>query len=122
MSRIYSQEFRIELYKLDRNLPGVSLGIACVEANLPAKYVAPVLKVSRMTLYGWFRGSSMRKKKEPLVTALIRIIQQDKANGRLPAKSVADAKQWLRSVIDDQPEGEVNEKDSSNPMCSDDEQ
>jgi hypothetical protein len=121
MSRVYSQEFRIEIYKLDRNLPGVSLGIACLEANLPAKYVAPVLKVSRMTLYGWFRGSPMRKKKEVLVHALVRIIQQDKASGRLPAKSVADAKQWLRSVIEDQPEGDSNEKDPSGSLCGDDE-
>jgi len=104
MSRSYSQEFRIELYKLDRTLPGVSLGIACLEANLPAKYVAPVLKVSRMTLYSWFRGAPMRKKKEELVRALIRIIQQDRANGRLPAKSVLDAKQWLKSVVEDEPQ------------------
>lgn len=98
MSRSYSQDFRIELYKRDPSNLGVALGIACVEANLPAKYVAPALNVSRMTIHGWFRGSAIRLKNRQLVVALIRIIKEDKEKGILPAKSVADAKAWLRSV------------------------
>lgn len=99
MSRSYSQDFRLALYKLDSTKPGVALGIACVEANLPAKYVAPVLGVSRMSIHGWFRGTAIRKKHLETVQALIRIIQKDTEEGVLPARTVADAKAWLRSVI-----------------------
>lgn len=100
MSRSYSQEFRIELYKRDPSNLGVALGMACVEANLPAKYVAPVLNVSRMTIHSWFRGNSIRTDKREMVLALIRIIKKDTEKGVLPAKSVADAKAWLRSVVE----------------------
>ena len=98
MSRSYSQEFRLELYKKDQNNLGVQLGIACVEANLPAKYVAPALNVSRMTVHGWFRGNAIRNSNKQLVYALIKIIKEDTEQGILPAKTVAKAKAWLRSV------------------------
>ena len=101
MSRSYSQEFRLKLYRSDSNNLGVGLGVACVEANLPAKYVAPVLNVSRMTIHSWFRGTAIRAKKRDLVIALIKIIREDMAKGVLPAKSVADAKGWLRSVVEE---------------------
>ena len=101
MSRSYSQEFRLELYKGDTKSLGVALGVACVEANLPAKYVAPVLNVSRMTIHSWFRGSAIRHRHHKLVSALISIIREDMSKGVLPAKSVADAKGWLRSVIEE---------------------
>ena len=100
MSRSYSQEFRIELYRKDPSNLGVALGMACVEANLPAKYVAPVLDVSRMTIHGWFRGNPIRADKRKAVIALIRIINQDTKKEILPAKSVANAKAWLRSIIE----------------------
>lgn len=99
MSRSYSQEFRLALQKLDPDNPGVALGLACVEANLPAKYVAPALNVSRMTIHGWFRGNAIRSKNKKFVEAMIRIIKEDIEKGVLPAKSVADAKGWLRSVV-----------------------
>ena len=99
MSRSYSQEFRLALEKLDSTNPGVALGLACVEANLPAKYVAPVLEVSRMTIHGWFRGNAIRRKNKKLVEALTSIIKQDIEKGVLPAQTVADAKAWLRGVV-----------------------
>jgi hypothetical protein len=101
MSRSYSQEFRLKLYRSDTKSLGVALGVACVEANLPAKYVAPVLNVSRMTIHSWFRGSAIRHRHHKLVSALISIIREDMSKGVLPAKSVADAKGWLRSVIEE---------------------
>lgn len=101
MSRSYSQEFRLKLYRSDTKSLGVALGVACVEANLPAKYVAPVLNVSRMTIHSWFRGSAIRYRHHKLVSALISIIREDMSKGVLPAKSVADAKGWLRSVIEE---------------------
>ena len=100
MSRSYSQAFRLELYKGNPDNLGVALGIACVEANLPAKYVAPALNVSRMTIHGWFRGNAIRKSNKQLVAALIRIIKEDTEKGILPARSVANAKAWLRSVTE----------------------
>jgi hypothetical protein len=77
------------------------LGRECVEANLPAKYVAPVLNVSRMTVYSWFRGTAIRKSNRKLVVALINIIREDRNKGILPARSVAQAKAWLRSVSEE---------------------
>lgn len=99
MSRSYSQDFRIAIEKLDPFDPGVALGLACIEANLPAKYVAPVLNVSRMTVHGWFRGNAIRTKNKKMVEALTRIIREDMEKGILPAATVADAKAWLRSVV-----------------------
>jgi len=101
MSRSYSQDFRLALEKLDPDNPGVALGLACVEANLPAKYVAPVLNVSRMTIHGWFRGNAIRTKNLKLVKGLISIIKQDLQKGELPAATVVDAKAWLRSVVEE---------------------
>ena len=100
MSRSYSQEFVLELYKGNPTNLGVSLGIACVEANLPAKYVAGALNVSRMTIHGWFRGNAIRRSNQQFVLAFIRIVKEDKEKGMLPAKSVADAKAWLRSIVE----------------------
>lgn len=99
MSRNYSQEFLIEMYKADPTNLGIALARACVSANLPAKYVARVLGVTRMTVYGWFRGKPFRNKNKEMAQAFIRLVKQDMDVGRLPAKNVADAKLYLGEMI-----------------------
>ena len=100
MSRNYSQEFLIDMFKADPNNLGIALARACVNANLPAKYVAVALGVTRMTVYGWFRGKPFRNKNKEVAEAFIRLVKKDMEDGRLPAKNVADAKLYLGEMID----------------------
>lgn len=99
MSRNYSQEFLIQLFKDASGSLGVALARACVRANLPAKYVAVVLNTTRMTIHGWFRGKPIRAKKIETVKAFMRLLEKDTEAGRLPAKNVADAKVYLGEMI-----------------------
>lgn len=99
MSRSYSESFLVDMYKANPNKPGVALARACVEANLPAKYVAIVLGVTRMTVYAWFRGKPIRNKNSKTAEAFTRLVRDDLLSGRLPAKSVADAKAYLGEMI-----------------------
>lgn len=99
MSRNYSEAFLIEMYKGDPNDTGNALARACVNANLPAKYVAKVLGVTRMTVYGWFRGKPLRDKNRKMVEAFMRLVEEDTRQGRLPAKSVADSIAYLGEMI-----------------------
>ena len=49
MPRSYGDKFLVALKDGDPTRLGVKLGRVCVEANLPAAYVAKALDVSRMT-------------------------------------------------------------------------
>ena len=83
MPRTYSQELIDTVNKANPNYPGVALAKACIQANLPSKYVAVALKVTRMTLYSWFRGKPIRFKNQQIVvgatskTSLIYSQQRD---------------------------------------------
>lgn len=55
MSRRYTTDF-IEIVRAsDSESAGVALAKVCIEANLPAAYVAGILNVSRVTIHAWFR-------------------------------------------------------------------
>lgn len=99
MPRSYSQQFRLELYKANPEELGTKLAIACVEANLPAKYVAMVFKTSRMTIHSWFRGSPFKESKRKTIEAFVTLVRKDIADGRLPAKGIKDAKNYLEEMI-----------------------
>lgn len=99
MPRTYSESFLVDMYKADPSKPGVALARACVDANLPAKYVAVVLGVTRMAVYAWFRGKPIRTKNQRVVEAFTRLVREDLDNGLLPAKSIADAKTYLGEMI-----------------------
>lgn len=99
MSRTYSEEFLIELHKANPNRAGIALAHACVKAQLPAKYVAEALEVTRMTVYSWFRGQPIRHKNLLKVETLTDLIESDTAKGILPAKKVADAKTYLEEMV-----------------------
>ena len=79
---------------------GMRLGKACVEAQLPAVYVAQVLGVTRMTLHNWFRGGEIRKSRTDKIIVLLQLIQEDMAKGVLPAGNIADARAYLQEMCD----------------------
>ena len=99
MSRPYSQKFIDEVMSSDSRRVGVELAQQCIRANLPAKYVAKALGVSRATIHNWFRGSILRGKNEDMALAFIRLVKQDIENGALPAKSVKNAKDYISDMI-----------------------
>ena len=99
MSRTYSEAFLIELHKANPNRAGTALALACVRANLPAKYVANVLEVTRMTIFSWFRGKPIRFKNQQLVEVFTDLVESDTAKGLLPAKNTTHAKAYLEDMI-----------------------
>ena len=99
MPRSYSEPFLIELYKANPNRAGTALALACVKANIPAKYVAEALEVTRMTVFSWFRGKPIRHKNLLKVETLTDLIESDTAKGILPATSNAAAKAYIEEMI-----------------------
>jgi hypothetical protein len=99
MPRTYSEPFLIELYKANPNKTGTALALACVKANIPTKYVAEALGVSRMTVFSWFRGKPIRHKNMLKVEVLTDLIESDTAKGMLPAKNTAAAKTYIEEMI-----------------------
>lgn len=99
MARTYSQELIGEVNSRDPNNSGVALAQACIKANLPAKYVAVALSVSRMTVHSWFRGAPLREKNRRLVEVFTDLVESDTAKGLLPAKNMMEAKAYIEEMI-----------------------
>ena len=99
MPRTYSQQFIAGLDEANPNRAGIALAHACVEGNLPAKYVAFALEVTRMTVYSWFRGGHIRHKNLLKIEAITDLIESDTAKGILPAKNTAAAKAYLEDMV-----------------------
>jgi len=99
MSRPYSEAFLLELFRANPNRAGIALALACVKANLPAKYVAEALEVTRMTVFSWFRGKPIRHNNLLKVETLTDLIESDTAKGILPAKNTAAAKAYIEEMI-----------------------
>jgi len=100
MARSYSDKFLQEMYQADPHRAGVALAKACVSANLPAKYVAVVLNVTRMSIYSWFRGKPIRDKNQQAVEMFTCLVEGDLIRGKLPAKNLDEAKKYIEYVID----------------------
>jgi hypothetical protein len=99
MSRTYSEAFLIELHKANPHRAGTALALACVKANLPAKYVAIALDVTRMTVFSWFRGKPIRHKNLLKVETFTDLVESDTAKGVLPARNTAAAKTYIEEMI-----------------------
>jgi hypothetical protein len=99
MSRPYSEAFLIELHKANPNKAGIALALACVNANLPAKYVAEALEVTRMTVFSWFRGKPIRHNNLLKIETFTDLVESDTAKGILPAKNTAAAKAYIEEMI-----------------------
>lgn len=98
MPRTYSEEFIRELYAQPETL-GTRLGKVCIKVNFPAHYVADVLNVSRMTVHTWIRGKvTIRKNNAAVVEKFLSLVEEDLANGVLPAASRAATKQYLTMI------------------------
>jgi hypothetical protein len=99
MPRSYSYEFLLALKDADPTRLGVRLGRLCVEANLPAAYVAKALQVSRMTVYSWFRGQGVNERKRGVVEAFMTLVQKDMDENKLPAANLYDAKCYIEEML-----------------------
>ncbi len=99
MPRTYSEKFLIAMHQGNPRRIGVSLAKSCVKANLPAKYVAVALNVSRMTIYSWFRGQQIREKNERVVEVFIDLVEKDIERGILPAKNIVAARQYIEDMV-----------------------
>lgn len=99
MPRSYSPKFLFALQEADPARLGVRLGRLCVEANLPASYVARALSTSRISVYNWFRGSGIREDKHRVIETFMDLVTDDMKNGMLPAKNVIDAKLYIENLI-----------------------
>lgn len=99
MARSYGQKFLLALSQNDGNLLGVQLGRLCVDANLPAAYVARALEVNSMTVYKWFRGRGIREKKRKTVEVFMDLVKHDMEVGLLPAANAKSANEYIRNMI-----------------------
>jgi hypothetical protein len=99
VARSYGQKFLLELTQNDDSLLGVQLARLCVDANLPAAYVARALEVSSMTVYKWFRGMGVRENKRRAIEVFMYLVRQDMEAGLLPATNTASAKEYIRNMI-----------------------
>ena len=99
MPRPYSNGFLLELDKADDSKIGVQLAKVCLKSNLPIKYVADGLDVSRMTLHTWFRGGILRQHNKEKVEKFIELAEQGLADGTLPATNLDTARMFIDSDI-----------------------
>ena len=83
----------------DPHRPGVRLAKACVKANLPAKYVAEALGVTRMTVYSWFRGKPIRDKNQQVVDVFTELVEGDLQLGLLPVNNIQHGKKYIEDMI-----------------------
>ena len=98
MARRYSERFLIAVNKLESDNLGAQLAKACIEADLPAQYVASALGVSRMTIHSWFRGSPIRHKNSLQIKALLSILNASIEDGSLPATNMQYAKEYMQDA------------------------
>jgi hypothetical protein len=99
MPRTYSNKLIDEVKTANPNKTGIALAKACINANLPAKYVAEALEVTRMSVYSWFRGKPVRDKNRQVIEVFTDLVESDTAKGILPAKNTAEAKTYIESMI-----------------------
>ena len=59
MPKGYSISMAEGIKAADQKLIGVQLGRVCINKDIPVSDVADFFKVSRMTVYSWFRGKAV---------------------------------------------------------------
>jgi hypothetical protein len=64
-----------EIKEANASLLGVKLGLVCITRDIPVKDVAEFFGVSRVTVYGWFKGKTIvsgkhSEKMQKLITKL----------------------------------------------------
>ena len=63
-SRGYSSRIIRANKEANTTSPGVKLGRLCIAQEIPVSEVAEFFKVSRMTIYKWFKGVEIPRKKQ----------------------------------------------------------
>ena len=58
MSRGYTKKFIQAVNDADQTKLGVQLGQLCIKNDIPVYDVAEVVKITRMTVYHWFKGKT----------------------------------------------------------------
>lgn len=58
MSRGYTTKFIAAVNAADQSKLGVRLAQLCIDNDIPVKDVSEFLKVTRMTVYHWFKGET----------------------------------------------------------------
>mgnify|MGYP003659760014 CR=1 FL=1 len=99
MPRPLSERFVLGLDRADESKVGVKLARLCIKANLPSKYVAEGLDISRMTLHAWYREGKIMNSNNLKVKKFIDIIEEGLADGVLPAENLASAKVFVESEV-----------------------
>lgn len=99
MARPYGQKFLLALERSKQDTLGLKLARLCVDANLPAAYVAKALNTSATTVYSWFRGQGIREKRRKEVEVFIDLLKQDFRDGALPVRTTDDAAEYISSMI-----------------------
>lgn len=99
MARPYGSKFLVSLNKTKLDTLGIQLARLCVEANLPATFVAAALDTSSTTVYQWFRGQGIREHKRKAVEVFIDLLKEDFANGILPVANNDAAAEYIESMI-----------------------
>jgi hypothetical protein len=99
MARSYGVKFKEELAANEATTLGVTLGKLCVEARIPAAYIAAALNTTGTTVYSWFRGQGIREGKRQIVEVMIDFIKEDLANKILPVATQQDAKKYIESIM-----------------------
>lgn len=94
----YSAELVLSVCNAPKRTLGQELAMICIAANLPAVYVSQILGVSRMTLHTWFRGGEVRERKQSKIMTFMRIVKGDIDTGRLPVKTVREARSYLQTM------------------------
>jgi hypothetical protein len=71
MATGYSSKFIHAVSTADKVKLGVKFGLICIQKDIPVTDIADYFKVSRMTVYNWFKGvTAMPKKHEGAVAKL----------------------------------------------------
>ena len=99
MPRPLSERFVLGLDRADESKVGVKLARLCIKANLPSKYVAEGLDISRMTLHAWYREGKIRNSNNIRIQKFIDLVEQGLADGVLPANNLASAKVFVESEV-----------------------
>ena len=88
----YSPQIYAAVAKGDQTRPGVKLGAACIDAQIPVQVVARWLGLTRQGVYYWFTGVTEvaernREKVEKITNTLLRALDA----GALPAENLEAA-------------------------------
>ena len=76
-SRGYSARIIKANKAANANLPGVKLGRLCIAKEISVTHVAEYFKVSRMTVYNWFKGGAVRSYHLAAIKTVITSLEKD---------------------------------------------